>query len=335
MHESYYKYHSQLMSGKARRNMGSKKFWENLLFYIVLGFCRFIACFPFWLLYFLSDALFILVYYLVGYRRQVVRRNIQECFPDKPLLEVIKLEKKFYHYFCDYIIETIKLASISRRTMQKRMKFKGVEEIEKHLLSGDCDFIFLYLGHYCNWEWIASLQSFVDPQILIAQIYHPLYNKAMDRFFLRLRGQFGGECVPMKTTLRRVIQLGKEKRPTIVGFISDQLPKFEGMHLFIPFMNHPDTPVFTGGEQMGKRMNVKYYFADIQRPRRGYYECTFVQMDESKSDDKCEYPMTVRFMQMLEEMIHRNPQYWLWTHKRWKRTKEQWMEWREKHRKKS
>jgi KDO2-lipid IV(A) lauroyltransferase len=315
--------------------MENKKFRENLLFYIVLGFCRFIAWFPFWLLYFLSDGLFLLTYYVVGYRRKVVRDNLQQCFPQKSIQEIVRLEKGFYHYFCDYIVETIKMTSASVKTMQKHMQFKGVEEMEKHLLDEECNFVFIYLGHYCNWEWMASLPNAVNSEILIAQIYHPLYNKAMDRFFLRLRGRFGGECVSMKNTLRRVIQLNKEKRPTIVGFISDQLPKFESMYLFMPFLNHPETPVFTGGEQMGKRLNVKYYYADIKRPRRGYYECTFVPMENEDTEGQTEYPMTERFMQMLEDTIRRAPQYWLWTHKRWKRTKEQWMEWKAKHSKKS
>ena len=98
--------------------MENKKFRENLLFYIVLGFCRFIAWFPFWLLYFLSDGLFLLTYYVVGYRRKVVRDNLQQCFPQKSIQEIVRLEKGFYHYFCDYIVETIKMTSASVKTMQ-------------------------------------------------------------------------------------------------------------------------------------------------------------------------------------------------------------------------
>ena len=100
------------------------------------------------------------------------------------------------------------------------MVFRGVEQVEQAVHEEGHNFIFLYLGHYCNWEWIASLPYTISPSIHCAQIYHPLYNKAVDRFFLKLRNQFGGECIPMKNTLRRVIELKREKRPTMIGFIA-------------------------------------------------------------------------------------------------------------------
>ena len=315
--------------------MKNKEWWDNVLYYIILGVCRFLAFFPFCFLYILSDILFLVVYYLIGYRRSVVRDNLCQSFPKKTKKEILGIEKKFYHFFCDYIVETIKVASISSTNIQKHMRFMEVEKMEKVLLEDGYDFIFLYLGHYCNWEWVASLPYSLSSQIHCAQIYHPLYNKAMDRFFLRLRNQYGGECVPMKNTLRRVMQLRQEKRPTIIGFISDQLPKVESMHLFVPFLNHPETAVFTGGEQMGKRMKVAYYFADIKRPRRGYYEVNFIRMYNDELAESAEYPMTILFMRMLEQMIVRAPQYWLWTHKRWKRTKEDWLKWNKQRQTKS
>lgn len=307
--------------------MKRKEWCDNIVYYVVLGFCRFFACFPFWFLYILSDILYGLVYYIIGYRREVVRENLTQSFPEKTKEELLLIEKKFYHFFCDYIVETIKVALITPKTMRKHMRFHGVEKMESILLDDNYDFVFLYLGHFCNWEWVASLPYSLSSKIHCAQIYHPLYNKAMNRFFLRLRNQYGGECIPMKNTLRRVMQLRKEKRPTIIGFISDQLPKVESMHLFVPFLNHPDTAVFTGAEQMGKRMNVAYFYVDIKRSRRGYYECDFVQMHETDSEEKAEYPMTELFMRMLETSIKENPQFWLWSHKRWKRSKQDWLDW--------
>ena len=202
-------------------------------------------------------------------------------------------------------------------------RFRGVEQVEQAVHEEGHNFIFLYLGHYCNWEWIASLPYTISPSIHCAQIYHPLYNKAVDRFFLKLRNQFGGECIPMKNTLRRVIELKREKRPTMIGFISDQLPKWNSMHFFVPFL-HRETAVFTGAEQIGRQVKAVYFFADIIRPRRGYYECTFRRM-EIPEVNRTEYDMTAMFMEQLEQMIRKAPQYWLWTHKRWKRTKEEWL----------
>lgn len=297
--------------------------WTKMVYYVVYGLGHLLSLLPFWFLYLLSDGLFLLLYYCVKYRRNVVRDNLVKSFPEKSSGEIIKIEKKFYHFFCDYFVETMKLVTISRKAMKKRMVFHGVDMLEKALLDEGHNFAFVYLGHYGNWEWIASLPYFLPGSLLCAQIYHPLYDKAMDRFFLRLRSQFGGECIPMKQTLRRVIELKREKRPTVIGFISDQLPKWNSMHFFVPFL-HRETAVFTGAEQIGRQVKAVYFFADIIRPRRGYYECTFRRM-EIPEVSRTEYDMTAMFMEQLEQMIRRAPQYWLWTHKRWKRTKEEWL----------
>lgn len=293
------------------------------MYYVVFGLSHLLSLLPFRILYFLSDGLYLLMYYCIKYRCDVVRDNLLKSFPEKSLDELIRIEKKFYHFFCDYFVETLKLTSISKKEMRKRMVFRGVEQVEQAVHEEGHNFIFLYLGHYCNWEWIASLPYTISPSIHCAQIYHPLYNKAVDRFFLKLRNQFGGECIPMKNTLRRVIELKREKRPTMIGFISDQLPKWNSMHFFVPFL-HRETAVFTGAEQIGRQVKAVYFFADIIRPRRGYYECTFRRM-EMPEVNCTEYDMTAMFMEQLEQMIRKAPQYWLWTHKRWKRTKEEWL----------
>lgn len=292
-------------------------------YHMIFGVSYLISLLPLRFLYVISDLLFIPVYYWVRYRRTVVKDNLSKSFPEKTPNEIRSIEKKFYHYLCDYFVETVKLTSISPKEMKKRMVFHGIEQVEAACRKDGNRFAFVFLGHYGNWEWIASLPYWINEEILCAQIYHPLYNKAMDRFFLRLRNHFGGECIPMKSTLRRIINLKREKRPTVIGFISDQLPKWESMHFFVPFL-HRDTAVFTGAEQIGKQVKAEYFFADIKRPRRGYYECTFKPM-EAPREPVTDYDMTALFMQMLETMIHENPQYWLWTHKRWKRTKEEWL----------
>ena len=293
---------------------------KTVLYYFIFFFWFIASLLPLRFLYIFSDLLYFPLYYCVRYRRKIVRKNLIESFPEKELGEIQRIEKAFYHYFCDYMVETIKLFSMSEKQMRRRMTFGGVEKINEIIKDRDC---VVYLGHYCNWEWIASLPYTISPSIHCAQIYHPLYNKAVDRFFLKLRNQFGGECIPMKNTLRRVIELKREKRPTMIGFISDQLPKWNSMHFFVPFL-HRETAVFTGAEQIGRQVKAVYFFADIIRPRRGYYECTFRRM-EMPEVNCTEYDMTAMFMEQLEQMIRKAPQYWLWTHKRWKRTKEEWL----------
>ncbi len=297
-------------------------------YYMIFGVSYLFSLLPLRLLYILSDLFFVPVYYWARYRREVVRENLTKSFPEKTVEEIRSIEKKFYHYLCDCFVETVKLTSISPKTMRKHMVFHGAELVEEACRKSGNHFVFVFLGHYGNWEWIASLPYWVSPEVLCTQIYHPLYNKAMDRFFLRLRNHFGGECIPMKSTLRRIVGLKKEGRPVVVGFISDQLPKWEAMHFFVPFL-HRDTAVFTGAEQIGRQVKAEYFFAEVTRPRRGYYECTFKPMEYPR-ETVTDYDMTARFMQMLEKMIREHPQYWLWTHKRWKRTKEEWLA-RQKH----
>lgn len=296
---------------------------KALLYYIVFGLWYLISLLPFWILYRVSDLLYPLVYYVVRYRRGVVRGNLVSSFPDKSAHEITCIERRFYRFFCDYIVETIKLFSVTRKSMMKRMRFSGLEHLEHAFRTDGKNFVFVYLGHYGNWEWIASLPYHVSPDVLCTQIYHPLYNQAFDRLFLRLRNQFGGECVPMKQTLRRIIELKRLQQKTVVGFISDQSPKWNAMHFFLPFLHH-DTAVFTGAEQMGRKVDAAYMFARITRPRRGYYECTFEPMPVP-SGDADNYELTALYMKQLEQMILEHPQYWLWSHKRWKRTKEQWL----------
>ena len=128
----------------------------------------------------------------------------------------------------------------------------------------------------------------------------------------------------MKQTLRRIIELKRQGRKTLVGFISDQLPKWNSIHFFVPFL-HRETAVFTGAEQIGRQVNAAFFFGEITRPKRGYYECTFKRMPVSQAPST-DYELTTMFMNMLEQMICRTPELWLWTHKRWKRTKEEWLE---------
>lgn len=297
--------------------------WSTAIpYYIIYGLCYALSLLPFRLLYLLSDLLYPLVYYIVRYRRKVVRDNLTGSFPEKSRKDIIHIEKRFYHFFCDYVVETIKLASISEQDMKERMIFHGTKEMKRACEEKHVNFAFLYLGHYCNWEWIASLA--LNLPMHGAQIYHPLYNKAMDRFFLKLREQFGGECIPMKSTLRRVVELKRAKQPTAIGFISDQLPKWNSIHFFVPFL-HRETAVFTGAEQMGRQVGAVYFYADIVRPRRGYYECTLKRL-EVPATPVTDYDMTTRFTQELERSIQAAPEFWLWSHKRWKRTKEEWLE---------
>ena len=295
----------------------------KITYYIAYALWYLLSLLPLWLLYFVSDLLFFPTYYLARYRRKIVRRNLTGSFPEKDLKEIVRIEKRFYHFFCDYIVETIKLFSMSEEQMKRRMVFKGVDHIVSAMEKEDKNFCFVYLGHYCNWEWIASLPYWCPDDVKCGQIYHPLYNKAFDRLFLRLRNQFGGECIAMKETLRRIIEMKRAKQKCIIGFISDQAPKWNSIHHWCDFL-HRETPVFIGTERIGKQVDALIYYADVKRTRRGYYRCEFKPLTH-RPKEVPDYELTDRFTHLLEEMIKERPEFWLWSHKRWKRTKEEWI----------
>ena len=298
----------------------------KVVYYLVFSLWYLLSLLPLQLLYWISDLLFYPLYYLVGYRRDVVRANLSGSFPEKDEKEIIAIEKKFYHFFCDYIVETIKQFSISKKEMTHRMTFSGLDEMIEQMEKQNKNFSFVYLGHYCNWEWVASMPYWVHNDTLCAQIYHPLRNKAFDKLFLRLRNQFGGESIPMKETLRRIIELRRAKQKTVIGFISDQTPKWNSIHHWCDFL-HRETPVFIGTEKIGKQVDALIYYAHVTRPKRGYYHCEFRPLYEDERDIKKipDFELTDRYTALLEKMIQDCPAYWLWTHKRWKRTKEEWI----------
>lgn len=256
-----------------------------------------------------------IVYYVVRYRRHVVRKNLENSFPEKSLKEIRGIERRFYRFFCDYFVETMKALTISKKNLMRRMSFTGVDKMEETLQHKQ--FVFIYLGHFCNWEYIASLQWWVKPGIHCSQLYSRLHSKVMDRLFYAIRSRYGGENINKKESLRRIVHMQKEGSKNIIGFISDQAPKRENTHLWIPFLNQ-DTAVFTGTERIAKKVDAAVFYGEVSRKKRGYYHCDFLKMtDEPRRYG--EHELTRHYMQMLEEDIRRDPARWLWTHNRWKR----------------
>ena len=269
--------------------------------------------------YLFSDMMYLIVYYGIHYRRTVVRRNLTSAFPEKDEQDIKTIERKIYHWFCDYIVETFKMASISRKEMSRRMVFKGTELIEQCWAEGQsCGVL---LGHYCNWEWISTLPLAMSDRGLCAELYHPIENPETDNFFLELRQRFGSVCIPMERALRDIVKYRNEGRPLVIGYIADQKPNWRNIHLWMPFLNH-NTPMFTGTERIIKRTGQAFFYGDVRRIKRGYYECEF-KLIEKHPDDMLDFKLTERYMQEMEKTIRRDPAYWLWSHDRWSRTKEE------------
>ena len=294
---------------------------KRLSYRLLYGLTYAISLLPFWLLYLISDGLFLLIYYIIRYRRKVVWKNLTSSFPEKDETELQQISRQFYHWLCDYFVETVKLLSISNEKLLRRIEFKGIEQLEQCFDNGqDCAAI---LGHYCNWEWLSAtgLAFKRHPEAVMGLIYHPLYNDAFDQLFIDIRKAHGGDCIPKQDILRHLITFKRDNRRSLFGYISDQAPRWHNIHLWLPFLNH-DTPVFTGGERIMRKMDDAVFYVEMERPKRGQYICTFKLVSPHASQEP-EKEITSRFFQMLEATITREPSYYLWTHNRWKRTHEE------------
>ena len=281
-----------------------------------------VSLLPYRALYVLADVLHVIVYDVVRYRLKVVRRNIATSFPEKSPAELRSIERGFYRWLCDYFVETIKLMTVSREELLRHVEFRGTELIEDSFDRGQtCAGI---LGHYGNWELLSAtgITFRRHPEAVVGLIYHPLRNQVFDRLFIKIRQSMGGVCVPKQDILRYLVQFRRQGVMNIFGYIADQSPKYQNIHLWLPFLGH-DTPVFTGAERIMRKMDNTVFYIDVERPARGKYVYTFKPMTD-KPGELPEYEITRRFFAMLEQTIRRNPSCYLWSHNRWKRTHEEY-----------
>jgi KDO2-lipid IV(A) lauroyltransferase len=281
-------------------------------YYLSLPFIYLISILPFPLLYLFSDVLFVLLYYMIGYRKKIVYENLRNSFPEKTEKEILELRRKFYRYFTDLVLETLKSLTISRSRMLEhcRMDEKSVQLMRK--LADEKKSCVLVLGHFGNWEWAGNAFTLACKQPLYV-IYHPLENTYFNQFMISMRTRFGTRLIVMKNTFRDMIALKNEI--TATAFIADQTPPPESAY-WTTFLNQ-STPIFQGTEKIARKLNYPVVFASINIVRRGYYEISAEML--------CENPATASdgdisemHTKKLEKEILKNPPYWLWTHRRWK-----------------
>ena len=207
-----------------------------IAYYLLYAVWFVFSLLPFCVLYIISDFLYLVTYYVVKYRRRVIRQNIESSFPEKSDIELRSIEKGFYHWFCDYLVETIKLMTMSKRQLMEHLVFTGTDVIDYYVAQGrSCG---VYLGHYGQWEWITSLPYWISDKGLCTQIYHPLENKRFDSLFKKVREKQGARCIAMAETLRRVVAYQQQKQPIVMGYISDQVPFWNNIHHWFDFLNH-------------------------------------------------------------------------------------------------
>ena len=286
---------------------------NSLKYGLIIGLLRMIAIMPLWVLYPISSCLCVVAHYVVRYRVKVVRKNLRNAFPLKSDKELRRIEKKFYRNFCDIIIETIKLLHISDRQLKRRVELINTELIDEIVEQRRP--IIAFLGHCGNWEWVPALTLKISEPKQMGALYKPLRNKVMNKVILKIRSRFSQECIPVKSAYRRLLELKRQDKTFIIGFIADQRPVGQPLHNWTTFMGQP-TAFMAGGETIGDKVDARFVYFDIMRRGRGRYSITFTDM-QVDPDDKDEFPYTRLFYRLLENSINRQPDSWLWSHNRW------------------
>ncbi len=276
-----------------------------------LGLLYLISLLPFWLLYMLSDCFYVLLYYIIKYRRQVVYENLLRAFPEKTEDERRVIEKQYFRHLGDLVVENVKMLTISKKDVLKRVLVPNPELITDIFAGGKS--VIGALGHYGNWELNGLRFSLLFKERRII-VYKPLSDKYFDKAFINMRARFGVTLVAMKNTMRTLVKYRNERTVTVM--VGDQTPSRSEISYFTEFLNQP-TAVFLGVEKLAKLTDSAVVFCDIKRLKRGYYQCTFVPLfTEPKLT--AEYEITNAHVQYLEQVIRQEPQYWLWSHRRWK-----------------
>jgi KDO2-lipid IV(A) lauroyltransferase len=256
--------------------------------------------------------IFVLIYHIIGYRKKVVIDNLKLVFPKKPEDEILAICKKFYHHFCDIFLEAIKSLTISEAELKKRFIPTNIEEILK--IEKENKSIVLMMGHYASWEWIFILQGYTTSKGYA--IYKRLGNKYFDDLVKRIRAKYNTFLITTKETVPTLIAAKENGELTLNGFISDQTPKLNSAHHWNEFMGIK-VPIHTGAEMLAKKLDMAVVFCAVKKVKRGYYEATFNPITLNPKEFK-DYEITDIFMKLVEEQIYEAPEYYLWTHKRWK-----------------
>jgi len=271
-----------------------------------------ISILPFKLLYGLSDILCFFMYRIIGYRKVVVKENLRLVFPEKSEEEISVITGKFYHHFCDMMVEAIKSLTITEAQMNKHFKFTNIEVL--HDLEKKQRSIILMCAHYGSWEWIFILQKHIKHKGYA--VYKRLANKYFDRLVKRIRAKYNSHLITTKETFNVLLKSKKKGELTINGFVSDQTPKVNKAFHWNEFMGIK-VPMYTGAETLAKKLDMAVVFFSVKRIKRGYYETTFKTIAEQPKDFE-DYEITDIFFKLVEEQIFEAPEFYLWTHRRWK-----------------
>lgn len=267
---------------------------------------------PFWILYRFSDMLYFLMRYVVKYRYKVVSNNLKNAFPEKTEKEISEIRNKFYRHICDVIFESIKLYSISDKEIDKRLSIKGTELANDFFDKGRC--VVALAMHHNNWEWTSFVQSKLKHSIL--EVYNPVRgNEAMENFLLHNRERWGSKCIPVHKTARSLIEYNSKGNLTGLWLAADQTPPATSK-FWTMFLNQ-ETPFFQGPEKIASGTNQPVFFQHTKKISRGRYEIEYSVLFENPKEVE-QKEILLAYVRKAEEIIRQEPEYYLWSHRRWK-----------------
>lgn len=288
---------------------------QFLVFILVYPILWLISKLPFRVFYLVSDCVYALVYYVIGYRKKIVRHNIAIALPHLSEKERLEIEKKFYHHLCDMFLEMIKTMAISQKEMEKRFVFTNLElyqELEKKGKS-----IALICAHYASYEWAISMNYHITFEGF--GIYKKLSNKYFDKLVKDIRSKFKATLINTRETIPTIEKNARTNHLGVYGFASDQSPQVGKASHWTEFMGIK-VPIHTGAEMLAKRFDMNVIFLKNKKVKRGYYEATFELMFDNPKEVP-DYQISDEFLRRVEKQIHEAPEFYLWTHKRWKHRK--------------
>ncbi len=284
---------------------------QLLIFIIVYPLLWMISVLPHRLFYAFSDFVCFFTYRLIGYRKKVVRGNLELVFPNKPQQEINRIEKEFYTHMCDMFLEMIKSISLSKDAVRRKYQVANIDvlrEIEKEKS------ILIVCSHYANWEWNVSMNNYVQSKGYA--VYQKISNSYFDDLVKKIRAKWNTVLITQQETVKTVIRNHQNNTRAIYGMVSDQSPQVHRSQYWKEFMG-VKVPVFNGAETLARKLDIAVVFLKVSKIKRGHYKAEFIPITRNgKSTEKNE--ITNRFLELTEQQINERPEHYLWTHRRWK-----------------
>lgn len=289
-----------------------KNYMQFLVYILAYPLLWLISILPFRLFYWFSDFVYFLIYRVVGYRKKVVRENLKLTLPHLSDAERKEIEKKFYKHMCDMFLEMIKTMSMSPQEMEKRFKVTNIDLINEYAKKGKS--VILVASHYASYEWLLTINTKIDFQGIA--VYKKVANPYFDRLVRKIRSKYDTELVETRKAIPTMAQNQRDGILSMYGLASDQSPKLDRIFHSMKFMGI-EVPVHTGAEMLAKKYDLSVVFVKVKKVRRGYYEATIIPIaDNPKEYDN--FDITEKYLREVEKQIYEAPEFYLWTHKRWK-----------------